>query len=75
MHHALGGQVVDLARIVAEQVLENGAGVLAQVGGRFRRRDRKAPPVEKIRQAAAAEVCRRLKSRRQYCQPSFIDGG
>ncbi len=32
----------------------------------------KAGPVAD--KAAATEVCRRLKSRRQYCQPSFMDG-
>ncbi|MCH9050100.1 MAG: tetratricopeptide repeat protein [Proteobacteria bacterium] len=32
----------------------------------------KAGPVAD--KAAAAEVCRRLKSRRQYCQPSFMNG-
>ncbi len=33
----------------------------------------KAGPVAD--KAAAAEVCRKLKSRRQYCEPSFMDDG
>ncbi len=33
----------------------------------------KAGPVAD--KAAAAEVCRKLKSRRQYCEASFMDGG
>jgi hypothetical protein len=32
----------------------------------------KAGPVAD--KTAAAEVCRRLKSRRQYCEPSFMNG-